>query len=89
MPRYSPTPYGVKPEQKVQFPAHAQPISTAPTATARAVILYERDGKRHAALYHRGQWMKVVRYPRDPHTGQARVAMDGTVISNPLAWSSS
>ena len=78
MPRYSDQPYGLKPEQRAQFPANAQPISTAPNGDrASRSAVYERDGKRHAALYHRGQWMKVVRYPRDPHTGQARVAMDG------------
>jgi hypothetical protein len=89
MPRYSEQPYGLKPNTRPQFPANAQPINTAPQATARPVWIYERDGKRHAALFHKGQWMKVVRYPRDSHTGQARVAMDGTTISNPLAWSSS
>jgi hypothetical protein len=89
MPRYSTTPWGVKPEQRPNFPANAQPINTAPQATARPIWVYERDGKRHAALYHRGQWQRVVRFPRDPHSGQTRVAMDGSVISNPIAWSSS
>ena len=30
--------------------------------------------------------MKVVQFPRDPHSGQVRVAMDGTTVSNPIAW---
>jgi hypothetical protein len=89
MPRYSEQPYGLKPAARVQFPQNAQPIASAPTATARPIWVYERDGKRHAALFHKGQWMKVVRYPRDAHSGQARVAMDGVTVSNPIAWSSS
>ena len=64
-------------------------LPTAPQATARPIWVYERDGKRHAALFHKGQWMKVVRFPRDPHSGQARVAMDGTTVSNPIAWACS
>ena len=89
MPRYSETAYGLKPEQRVQFPANAQPISTAPQATARPIWVYERDGKKHAALFHKGQWQKVVAFPRDPQTGHRRIAMNGVTISNPLAWSSS
>jgi hypothetical protein len=89
MPRYSERPYGLAPKQGPKFPANAQPISTAPQATARPVWVFERDGKRHPAIFHRGQWMKVVRFPRDSHTGQVRVAMDGTTVSNPIAWSSS
>ena len=89
MPRYSTTPYGLKPAARPQFPKNARAISTAPTATARPIWVYEQSGKRHAALYHKGQWMKVVQFPRDSHTGQGRVAMDGSVVSNPIAWSSS
>ena len=80
MPRYSTTPSGLKPEQRCSFPRTRSRLATAPTATARAVLLYERDGKRHAALFHNGQWMKVIRYPRDPHSGQVRTAMDGTTV---------
>jgi hypothetical protein len=29
--------------------------------------------------------MRVTQFPRDPHTGQVRVAMDGTTVSNPVA----
>ena len=83
MPRFSETPYGLKPNTGPKFPANAQPIASAPTATARPVLVYERDGKRHAALFHKGQWMKVTQFPRDSHTGQTRMAMDGTVVSNP------
>ena len=89
MPRYSERPYGLAPKQGPKFPQHAKPIATAPQATSRPVWVYERDGKRHPALFHKGQWMRVVSYPRDPHTGQTRRAMDGTVVSNPIAWSSS
>ena len=35
MPRYSTTPYGLKPAARVQFPQNARAISTAPQATAR------------------------------------------------------
>ena len=89
MPRYSTTPFGLKPAARVQFPQNARAISTAPQATARPIWVYEQNGKRHAALFHKGQWMKVVQFPRDQHSGQVRVAMDGTTVSNPIAWSSS
>jgi hypothetical protein len=87
--RYSTTPYGLKPNTGPKFPQNAQPIASAPTATARPIWIFERDGKRHAALFHRGQWMRVAQFPRDSHTGQVRVAMDGTTVSNPVAWASS
>jgi hypothetical protein len=89
MPRYSEQPYGLKPNTRVQFPQNAHAISTAPQATARPIWVYEQNGQRHAALFHKGQWMKVTQFPRDSHTGQTRVAMDGTVVHNPIAWSSS
>jgi hypothetical protein len=89
MPRYSERPYGLAPKQGPRFPANAQAISTAPMNSARPIWVYERDGKRSAALYYKGEWKKVVRFPRDEHTGQVRVAMDGTSVSSPVAWSSS
>jgi hypothetical protein len=89
MPRYSTTPYGLAQKQGPRFPANAQRIESTPTATARPIWVYERDGKRHAALFHKGQWMRVAQFPRDSHTGQTRFAMDGTVVSNPIAWASS
>jgi hypothetical protein len=89
MPRYSERPYGLKPATGPQFPAHAQPISTAPQATARPVWVYERDGKRHPAIFHRGQWMKVVPQQRDPYSGTTRIAMNGDIVHDPIAWTSS
>jgi hypothetical protein len=89
VPRYSERPYGLKPNTAPKFPQNAQPISTAPQATARPIWVYEQSGKRHPALFHKGQWMKVVSHPRDPYTGQTRMAMDGTVVHNPVAWASS
>jgi hypothetical protein len=89
MPRYSDTPYGLKANSGRKFPTNAQPISTAPQATARPIFVYEQDGKRHAALFHKGQWMRVVSQPRDPYSGTTRVAMDGSIVHNPIAWTTS
>ena len=85
--KISEQPYGLKPAARVQFPENAQAISTARNGDRKTIWVYEQNGKRHPALFHKGQWMKVVRFPRDSHTGQARVAMDGTTVSNPIAWS--
>jgi hypothetical protein len=89
MPRYSERPYGLKPNTGPQFPQNAQPIASAPTNSARPITVYERDGKRHQALFYKGQWMRVVAFPRDSHTGMVRVAMDGSTVANPIAWASS
>ena len=65
MPRYSDA-LRLEARQKVQFPANAQPIALPQRLPRDRIWVYERDGKRHAALFHKGQWMKVVRYPRIP-----------------------
>lgn len=58
MPTYSTTPYGIKPNTGPKFPANAQPISTAPQATARPIWVYEQSGRRHPALFYKGQWQR-------------------------------
>jgi hypothetical protein len=76
MPRYTETPYGSKPASGPRIPANAAPIATAPQNSSRPVLVYERDGSRHPAIYHKGQWMKVVSV-RDPYTGGTNLWMNG------------
>ena len=91
MPRYSTTPWGVKPEQRPQFPQNVQPIASAPQATARAIKVFEPNGRWEWAMYHKGQWTGFHPRQRDPFTGQLRPPMmdSNRVIHNPVAWASS
>jgi hypothetical protein len=89
MPRYTTTPYGLAPRQGPRFPTNAQAIASAPLNSARPIAVFERDGTKHHALFYKGEWRRVVAFPRDSHTGQVRVAMDGTSVANPIAWASS
>jgi hypothetical protein len=71
-----------------RFPSNAQSIATAPSNTARAVWVFEPDGKRHAAIHHRGQWQKISRF-HDNRTGTTQWRMTGEAVANPIAWASS
>ena len=90
MPRYSERPYGLKPAARAKVSCRTHSRLVQPRRRPRDRFgSYERDGKRHPALFHKGQWMRVVQFPRDSHTGQVRVAMDGTTVSNPDCLGSS
>jgi hypothetical protein len=59
-----------------------------PTMGARPVLLYESDGRRQWGLYHNGAWRGGQNY-QDSFTGQKQWRLDGTLINNPVRWSSS
>jgi|SRR5262249_2276244 len=69
-----------------RFPQGAQPIATAPQRTSQPIIVYEATGLPHWALHHNSAWRKLAPY-RDWRTGTTSWRMDGTEISNPVAWS--
>jgi hypothetical protein len=90
--RYTDKPYGYSPQQtedfRSRFPARARSMESAPMAAARPILVYEPDGTPHWALHHLGAWREV-EAKRDPFTGEYRTAMNGSLISNPVAWTSS
>jgi hypothetical protein len=90
--RYSDKPYGGHgPRQdnwQGRFPAHSQSMDSAPTQGARPVLLYEPNAKPRWGLFHNGAWRGGENF-RDPFTGQAQWRMNGTLINNPVRWSSS
>jgi hypothetical protein len=71
-----------------RFPAHSQSMDSAPTMGARPVLLYSPDGRRQWGLYHNGAWRGGQNY-QDSFTGQKQWRLDGTLINNPVRWSSS
>lgn len=81
--------YGGSPRANVfgRFPAHSQPMSTAPTLSGRPVKLYEANGASKWGFHHNNKWMQVERY-RDPRTGTYSVRSNGVMI-NPVRWASS
>ena len=68
-----------------RLPQGAQPIATAPENSATPIVVYERNGQAHWALHHRGAWQKLSP-KKDWRSGEVRWAMDGTQISNTVAW---
>jgi hypothetical protein len=90
--RYSDKPYGgFGPKQSNitgRFPAHSQPMSTAPSAGGRPVLLYEPNGHCQWGIFHMGAWRGGENF-RDPFTGQRQWRMNGTLINNPVRWASS
>jgi hypothetical protein len=69
-----------------RFPAHARPISEAPTMGSQPLRLYTADGKQHLGLHHCGAW-RGVSPVRDAYSGQTTMRMDGSLITAVL-WSS-
>jgi len=90
--RYSDKPWGgYGPKQddwRNRFPARSQPMDTAPTMGGRPVLLYEPDGKARWGLYHMGAWRGGQNFT-DPFTGQRQWRLDGSLVANPVRWSSS
>jgi hypothetical protein len=68
-----------------RFPADAQPIATAPERSAQPILVYEANGTGHWALHHGGAWRKLAPY-KDWRTGDVQWRMDGTAISQAVAW---
>ena len=68
-----------------KIPAGAQPISTAPSASASPVIVYGADGVGHWALYHRNSWQKLRPFKDDKY-GSVSWRMDGDQVEQPIAW---
>jgi hypothetical protein len=69
-----------------RFPEGWQPIATAPQQTAQPVLIYESNGQGHWALHHQGAWRKLAPF-KDGRAGAVNWRMDGTMVSNPVAWS--
>jgi hypothetical protein len=69
-----------------KLPADAQPIATAPRASATPIVVYGADGKGHWALAHRDSWHKLAPY-KDFRTGAVSWRMNGEQIPHAIAWS--
>jgi hypothetical protein len=91
--KYASTPqlrYGQQTNNNVwtRFPANARPIDSAPTMGAQPVKVFDPSGKSYWALHHCGAW-RGLSPQKDFKTGQVRWAMDGSLISQAVAWASS
>jgi hypothetical protein len=69
-----------------KLPADAQPIATAPRASATPIVVYGSDGKGHWALAHRDSFHKLAPY-KDFRTGAVSWRMNGEQIPHAIAWS--
>src|SRR5262245_10904455 len=69
-----------------RFPEGAQPIATAPERSGSPMQVFEANGTAHWALHHNGAWRKLSPF-RDFKDGSVSWRLDGTQISNPVAWS--
>ena len=90
--KYSATPqvhYGPKPapDWRSRFPRNAQWMGTAPVSASRPLLLWDPAGKATWGIHHLGAW-RAIEYQNDAG-GQRRLRMNGKLIPNPVAWSSS
>jgi hypothetical protein len=89
--RFTDKPQGYSSQQSrdplSRFPAHSRSMNSAPVG-ARPILLYEPNAKPRWGLHHMGAWREVERV-RDPYTGGFSVRMNGSLVSNPVRWSSS
>jgi len=69
-----------------RFPQGARPIATAPERTATPIVVHEASGASHWALHHNGAWRKLAPF-KDYRDGSVSWRINGTSISNPVAWS--
>ena len=87
--RYTDKPYGGGRQTGAnvyhRFPAGAQPMQTAPSASATPVVIYDATGG-HWCLNHRDSWQKLQPY-KDFKSGQVQWRMNGEMVAHPLAWS--
>jgi hypothetical protein len=87
--RYTSRPYaGGRQTSNVwqRFPAGAQPIATAPVASATPVVIYDASGKSFWALSHRDSWQKLHPF-KNSHSGAVQWRMIGEPVSQAVAWS--
>jgi len=69
-----------------RFPAGAQPMHTAPSASATPVVIYSADGRSQWALNHRDSWRKLEPF-KDSQSGAVTWRLNGEMVSQPIAWS--
>ena len=70
-----------------RFPSNARPMVSAPVTATWPIKLYEPNGKATWGIHHLGAW-RAVELKRDAN-GTNRVMMNGALVANPVAWSSS
>ena len=70
-----------------RLPAGAQPMHTAPSASATPVVIYSADGRSQWALNHRDSWRKLEPF-KDSKSGAVTWRMNGEMVPQPIAWSS-
>jgi hypothetical protein len=71
-------------EWRTRFPAHVQPMESAPTTASTPIKLYEPSGSFRYGINYLGAWREV-EWQKDT-AGRPRVTMNGKLISNPVAW---
>jgi hypothetical protein len=79
-------PRGVGDDWGGRFPQGSQPIATAPERSGTPVMVYEANGTGHWALHYHNGWKKLSPF-KDSKSGGVQWRMDGTMVSNPVAWS--
>jgi uncharacterized protein RhaS with RHS repeats len=68
-----------------KVPQGAQPIATAPQASAMPVQIIDADGKMNWCLHHRDGWRKL-EPEKDSKTGAVQWRMNGEQVRQPVAW---
>jgi hypothetical protein len=76
---------GVGDDWSGRFP-QGQPIATAPQNSGTPVWVMQANGQGSWALHYGGGWKKLSPF-KDSKSGGVQWRMDGTMISNPVAWS--
>jgi hypothetical protein len=77
---------GVGDNWRGRFPEGAQPIATAPERSGTPVWVMTADGQGSWALHYQNTWKKLSPF-KESRSGSVQWRMDGTTISNPVAWS--
>jgi hypothetical protein len=70
-----------------RFPSNARPMNSAPISASWPIRLFEPSGASRFGVNYLGAWREVT-MQRDSN-GTNRVRMNGNLIANPVAWSSS
>jgi hypothetical protein len=68
-----------------RIPQGAQPIGTAPQASAVPIQVIDGDGKASWCLYHRDCWRKLEPH-KDGKYGSVSWRMNGEFVRQPIAW---
>jgi hypothetical protein len=80
-------PQGITEDWKNRFPPNSQPMHSAPMGS-RPIKVFEPSGQAKWALHHMGAW-RGGSWNRDYFSGQWQWRLDGSLINNPVRWSSS